>query len=323
VLQGTLLAGTFNDLSSRLDDARRAADAQARSSIDQINSLAQQISELNAAILNANGADTENLKDQQSVALKSLAEIADVSVVLRADGASDVSIGQGRAIVVGGNQYVIDATPSGISGFVSLSLGGTDITSEISRGRLAGFLQARDSLIPGYQARLDDLAFGVAQQVNAVHQTGTDLNGATGNNFFAPLAGAAGAAAAIAVDAGVAGDSDLVAASQTGAAGDNGIAKAIASLRDARGLTGSATFSDAWGQLVYRVGSDTATARAQQQSRHEVVNQVGKLLDQVEGVSLDEEAALMLRFQRGYEANAKYFSAIESVLTTLMNMVNS
>ena len=86
---------------------------------------------------------------------------------------------------------------------------------------------------------------------------------------------------------------------------------------------GSATFGESWGQLVYRVGTDTQTARAEQQSRGVVLDQVSRLRDQVSGVSLDEEAASMLKFQRGYEANARFFSTVNDVLDTLMNVVGA
>ena len=49
--------------------------------------------------------------------------------------------------------------------------------------------------------------------------------------------------------------------------------------------------------------------------------QVARLRDQVSGVSLDEEAASMIKFQRAYEANAKYFSTVDEMLLTLMRTV--
>jgi flagellar hook-associated protein 1 FlgK len=88
-------------------------------------------------------------------------------------------------------------------------------------------------------------------------------------------------------------------------------------------MAGGATFAENWGQFLYRVGSDSLTARSRADGHHDVVSQVGNLLDQFEGVSMDEEAAMMLRFQRGYEANAKYFSTIDRLLDTLFNMVGA
>lgn len=322
VQQGQLLARAFNVMSTNFADARTAADSQIRSGVGRINSLAAQIASLNASIGNAGGADAESLRDQQGVALKKLSGLADITVTQQVDGTASVSIGTGRALVVGGDAYALGIGSAGISGEATITSQGVDITSEISRGSVGGELLVRDQFVPGYQARLDQLAFGVAQQVNTLHAAGYDANGHTGQTLFTPLGSAAGAAAALAVDPALAGDSSLVAASSTGAAGDNRAAKAIANLRDARTMSGgTASLSDVWSQLVFRVGSDSQTAQAQQHSSQEIVNQIAKLRDQVSGVSLDEESANMLKFQRAYQANARLFSAVEQTLTTLMSMV--
>jgi flagellar hook-associated protein 1 FlgK len=135
------------------------------------------------------------------------------------------------------------------------------------------------------------------------------------------LTGSTGAAAAIRLDPAIAGDASLIAASATTEAGGNTVARAIAALRDATVLEGgTATFHDAWGQLVYRVGRDVLNAQSDQSSRSEIVNQVETLRDQVSGISLDEEAAMMLRFQRAYEANARFFRVIDETLEMLMQL---
>jgi flagellar hook-associated protein 1 FlgK len=60
---------------------------------------------------------------------------------------------------------------------------------------------------------------------------------------------------------------------------------------------------------------------ATRKSRHDIVTTLTRLRDAVSGVSLDEEASTMLKFQRAYEANAKYFSVVSDMLDTLMGMV--
>lgn len=320
VLQGRLLARSFNDISARLNDSRRSADVQVRGAVENINRLAAEVSAINQAINAANGGEIEGLRDRQTQALKEMAGLADISVLQRSDGGVDVSIGEGRALVMGANVYRVAMVDTPPSGFARLEMGGTDMTAEIARGELAGMLEVRDVMIPGYQARLDTIAFTVAQEVNTLHQGGSDLAGNAGGNFFATIGAPAGAAAAITLDAALAADSDLVAASLTGAQGDNGAAKQIASLRDARVVNGSSTFSESWGQLVYRVGTDSQTAIAQQKSRTEVVAQVEFLRDQVSGVSLDEESGLLMRYQRAYEANARYFQAVDTMLATLLHL---
>jgi flagellar hook-associated protein 1 FlgK len=48
---------------------------------------------------------------------------------------------------------------------------------------------------------------------------------------------------------------------------------------------------------------------------------VDALRDQVSGVSLDEEAMHLLKFQRAYEANARFFSVIDQTLEMLLQTV--
>ena len=62
-------------------------------------------------------------------------------------------------------------------------------------------------------------------------------------------------------------------------------------------------------------------AKAERKSRGEIVLQIEALRDSVSGVSLDEEAANMLKFQRAYEANARFFMTVDSAIDTLINMV--
>jgi len=222
--------------------------------------------------------------------------------------------------VVGANVYGVTATSAGPQGFATLSTGGFDISAEISGGSIGGQLRVRDTLVPGYRASLDQLAYGVATSVNTAHQAGYDLNGAAGGAFFAPLATATGAAAAIAVNAAVAGDTRLIAAGGTTTAGDNQAARAIANLRSAA-LPGGGTPLNGWSSLVYQVGADRQGASQEQTSRGEVVKQLQNLRDQTSGVSMDEEAAAMMKFQRAYEANARFFSAVNQSFDTLIQMV--
>ena len=160
--------------------------------------------------------------------------------------------------------------------------------------------------------------------MNTLHATGYDLSGTAGGDFFSfspSVTSAAGAAAAIRLDPAIQSNASLIAASGTTEVGGNTVARAIATLRDSRVLSGgTATFSDAWGQLVYRVGRDVSDAQSEQKNRSEIVNQVETLRDQVSGISLDEEAAQMLRFQRAYEANARFFRVIDDTLQLLFQL---
>lgn len=324
ILKGQALATAFGDMTERLTLAQRDTDTRIRGVVDQINALATEIASLNESIARgvAIGTDVQVLRDRQGEAIKSLSELVAVDVIARDDGGYDVTFGLGRPLVIGASDFQITATPVGPSGLVSLSANGVDVGGEVASGVLGGLLQVRDTLIPGYISRLDEIAYGVATEVNTRHQAAFDAGGAAGLAFFDPPAATAGAAAALAVNAAVAADPSRVAAAGTPDPGDNSAARNLAALRDSRVMFGgTATLHDAWGRLMYQAGTDTQVARQDERTRREIVMQVEALRDSVSGVSLDEEAAGLIRFQRAYEANARFFTTVDSVLQTLLTMV--
>src|SRR5712691_2564786 len=320
LLQGETLAQTFQEMSRRLESSQVDTDRSIRSTVDEVNALAQRIAVLNQSMGGPQDASQTHLQDEQAGLVRKLSELVDISVIDRENGGGvDISFGNGRSLVIGDQARALVATPTGPSGLSTLSVAGNPITSEITGGKLGGLLNVRDVNIPDYMNQLDTLAFSVANEVNSAHTAGYTLSGAAAGDFFVAPAAVAGAARAMAVETAIAGDVGLIAASGTGQAGDNVTATTIARLRDARVLNGNtATFSDGWSQLVYRVGRDTQTAKAEKSSREEIVRQVDTLRDEVSGISLDEETMHLLKYQRAYEANARFFSAINSAIDTLI-----
>jgi flagellar hook-associated protein 1 FlgK len=286
-----------------------------------VNGLSAQIAKLNGQIAGGLDSDVSALVDQRTVAANTLADLVGATVTANSDGTISLTAGQGRPLVIGTMAVPLQIGQSAGTGLATIQSQGVEVTPELTGGQIGGWLQVRDTLVPSYQSQLDQFAYDVATTVNAVHATGYGSGGGTGQNFFAPPSGVAGAAKAMAVDAAVAADSSLVAASSTGTAGDNQTAAAIAALRNVSlGPSGSSP-ADAWAQLVYRVGADAADAVNSTTTRHQIVNQLGTLRDAVSGVSSDEEAANLMKFQRAYEANARYFVTISQTLDALMAMV--
>jgi flagellar hook-associated protein 1 FlgK len=321
VRQGDALAQSFGTLAADFDAARRDADQSIRTAVDEVNELARQVAQFNAQIM-IGSPQAETLRDQRGVALGRLAELAGTAVIEQSDGSMDVTLASGRALVIGGYSYDLGVVNVGPAGHASITLGDATVTGEITTGRIGGLLAVRDVVIPGYSASLDQLAYDLATEVNTRHAAGFDANGAAGGAFFTPPAAVAGAAASLTISAAIAADSRLIAGSATGAPGDNGTARALAGLRTERVLLGgTASAEEAWSQITYRVGADIASARTTAASHDQILLQLSRLRDQASGVSLDEEAANLMRYQRAYEANARYFTTIVDTLDTLMEMV--
>jgi flagellar hook-associated protein 1 FlgK len=322
--QGDALASAFRSIAGRFEAERRDADRQIGGAVESVNRLAARIALQNRTLSTSPPETALGVRDEQGLLIRQLSELIDLQVLEHEDGSIDVSMAGGRALVVGGNVYELSADPRPVDGYLELSANGAVVTGQIAGGRLGGLLAVRDVNIPDYQSRLDVLAYETAQQVNALHAAGYDLDGAAGGDFFSfspAVVTSAGAAAAIVLDATVAGDPRTIAAAGVTEAGDNQNARAIAALRDARVLDGgTATLSEGWGQLVYGIGSDTMFAEDEQRSRQEVVRQIDALRDEVSGVSLDEEAMHLLKFQRAYEAIAHFFRTIDRSIDTLMAM---
>lgn len=327
IVEGQALARAFNEMADRLQTARRDADVELRAGVAQINALAGQIADINAALAEAGPNNSAGLQDQMAAALTSLSELVDINVIQRADGLFDVTIGSGRTLVLGGQTYDLSLVSQPPDGFASITTDGADttidLTAEITGGKIAGLLQVRDVLAPDYQSQLDQLAYSMATDLNAVVTSGFDLTGAAGVNFFDPPAGVAGAARLLSVNAAVAADTNLVVAAGTTAAGNNEIAKAVAALQDQPMGGGQARPIDAWSNLVSAVATDSRSAQQARASHEQVSQQLKNLRDQISGVSIDEEAAMLLRFQRAYEANAKFFQIADETLGILMRLAGA
>ena len=120
----------------------------------------------------------------------------------------------------------------------------------------------------------------------------------------------------------IAGDARYIAAGRSGAPGDNANALALADLGNQRLLaSGTQTFADAIASLQSRIGTDAQRAQSELETNNAIRTQLENSRDAVSGVSLDEEAVDLIKFQRAYQASAKYISVIdqlmEDIVTTL------
>jgi flagellar hook-associated protein 1 len=314
------VASAFNQMSTSLAASAKEADTNVRAVVDEVNQKLSSLAKLNTALASTTDETTKlSLQDQQQAIISGLSELMDISVVSNADGSVAVAAGGGQSLVLGSKASTIGVASTSPNGYADLTLNGESITSDVTSGTLGGYLYLRDTLVPDYQARLDELATTFAAEVNAVHQSGYDLNGTGGVALFT-VALPTHAAATIAVNSVVANDLDRVAAAGVNLTGDNQNATELANLRDTEVLNGG-SFSDAWAQIVYRVASDVESANDTLASQKAVVDQLEALGNSVAGVSLDDEAVMLLQFQRAYEANAKYFQVISDAIETVIGLV--
>ena len=81
---------------------------------------------------------------------------------------------------------------------------------------------------------------------------------------------------------------------------------------------GTASFTDAYGELVANVGTQTRQAQVNNDVQSAVLQQSRDALGAASGVNLDEEAADLVRFQQAYQAAAQIISVADQVFQTLI-----
>ncbi|MHC2252628.1 flagellar hook-associated protein 1 FlgK [Bradyrhizobium embrapense] len=186
------LAAVTNQLqqtSSGIQKLRSNADQDIASSVTDINSDLQQISDLNKQIKQeaAAGQSTADLEDQRNSALQDLASQINVSYFTTSSGDLQVYTGSGQALVdstahplsytaapgvTAATTYVAGSATSGFSG---ITVNGVDITSQISSGKISALITLRDQTLPAAQSQLDELAQQLASSVNAVSNQGSSV----------------------------------------------------------------------------------------------------------------------------------------------------
>jgi flagellar hook-associated protein 1 FlgK len=317
------LATAFNQTANNLTTLQRNADLSVQQSVSQINSLTAQIAQVNQQVVSATktGENAGPFEDQRQQLINQLSNYIDVSEVDAGSNGLTLTTSAGSPLVVGNQSFALTTQANTTTGFQDVYDNGSDITSQISGGALAGEIQIRDQEIPSVQNSLDTLAYNLSTAVNTQSTKGFDLNGNPGGSLFTPLTQVAGSAASLSV---AITDPSLIAASGTAgptSSGDNSNANALLALQNnniVAGQTPLGYYSD----LVFKIGNDVSTAQSTQQAGSQTLLQLQNLQGGVSGVDINEEAANLMRFQTAYQASAQVATVINTLLQTTINMVN-
>ncbi len=317
--EGATLAREFSDATQRLNQLSADNRQRIDDTVERINSLTGRIAELNQALapLTINGQDGGALQDQRQLALEELAELIDLQSFETENGTINVTTSTGLPLVLAGQPNALTANPT--SAGIEVRLDGQDITSDIQGGELGGFLRLDRQVIPSFLDDLNTLAEELATQVNAIHVGGQDLNGAAGQPFFTFTPGTAASSLTVNIS-----DPAQVAAGAPGTGpGDVSVAQQLSDLRDQTFASlGDHTLNDFYSNVVFRAGLESRNVRESLLTQSSIVQDVRLQIDSVTGVSLDEEAILLVQFQRSYEANARVIRVIDELLEETMNLVS-
>ncbi|GII24520.1 flagellar hook-associated protein FlgK [Planosporangium mesophilum] len=316
---------THDALGSLFTTSREQLDAIAT----DINSTAAQVAQLNQAVVRGTqaGLPVNELADQRDRLVMHLTELTGATAQLRENGSLDVTLGGSglvngdvaRQLTVGGARRLEDVAGAPVT------LTWTDNNAQVivPSGQVASSLEALNSIIPDYSARLDGVAKTLADTVNALHvgpPAGTaqayDRSGAAGGAFFGAPSGATVTASNISV---LITDPNKVAASGTTATGgtlDGTNADLIAGIGVSVGSP-----DKAFRNLVSNLGVAAQRADRRAAVQDTLTKDVDSSRQAQAGVNLDEEMTNLIAYQRAYQAASKVISTLDSTFDSLINMV--
>ncbi len=312
------LTTSINEAYGFVEALKDNTNIQVRSDIDKINAIASEIAGLNEKILVANaqaGGSTSGsitLEQRRDKLLFDLADITDFTVGFQSNGMVRVTLGN-YALVDDSGAWGIELDNNQQPVW---SYDGSPV--EIQGGRLGGSLEARDSVLPSIMAELDSIASALIDNVNQIHRTGYGLNNTTGLDFFT-----GNSAKSIDINPVLFNAPESVATAATAnSIGDNSTALQIVDLAQTPVLGGTpptASLNEAYRGFITDLGTRAQRANFNRSSSEQVFDHLQDRRQALSGVSLDEEVAYLLGYEKAFQAGARIITVMDEMLDQVIN----
>lgn len=341
-------AGVNQDLKTNVTQLNAYAE--------QLAALNESISRATAA-----GAAANELQDQRDLLLDKLSGLTGLAVTKTAQGGDEenplfsVSIGS-QTLVSGGSCHTL-ACYAGADGMYGVRWADSGAEFVPCGGALAAQLELRDGDgsgdtyqgIPYYQGQLDSFARTLAQVFNEGsgtyqgHAAGYGTDGSTGICFFTcddqsssdfKAGGTTVAtqyarvtAATLSLSKDVQDDESKIAAAKSDpTAADSGVddnenANTLAQLCQAK-VFGGSTPEDSMNAIITVLGTNSAYAQRLGDNLSAIVANVDTRRTSVFGVSTNEEASNLTKYEQAYEASAKVLTAWDDLYTTTLSLLD-
>ena len=327
------MVNDFHRLRTEVDSVREHIDARIEGYVREVNASADDLRDLNMRIKVAEvgGAVPNDLLDKRDMALRKLGTFMDLNMHKAEDGGYKVDIkGVGPLVsTTEAQKFEVERTGADHQGKEANSLdirtssNTTGIVTHLLKGgKLGALLEVRDQILSQVRDRLDDLAYTLTSAVNEIHEQGFTRNGMQGVAFFKQLGDRGRAAELFELsDAVKANVNNIAAAAQADAPSDNRIAIAISGIQGQKLMNGAKSTMDDWyNSIISDVGVAASKTRGAMTQQHDIVTQLGKIRDQISGVSIDEETTALMQFQHAFDASAKVIQVADECLKTVLDL---
>lgn len=333
--QARNVAAAFKSVDKELKLNRDGLNQTVMHEAKELSDITKQIASLNVRIneLEVGGnSEANDLHDQRDAMVSKLASKININYYTDKEGLLVIR-GPNESLLVERGLYStfdVSRNPQN-DGQYDLMVNAFDgdssknISSGIQSGSLAGILHVRDNIAKGLINDTSELAYSFVNEVNAVHRTGFGLNDykmSQGRDFFSPIGNGADAAMNIEVTDLIANSTDAISfGSSPNAVGDNVVVNDLLRLRDKRVLdNNNASFVDYYANYVGVLGSEAVRSRHKAETDNIVFSDILARKEGVSGVSLDEEAAQMIKWQTSFTASSKVITTVDEMIETVLGL---
>lgn len=310
------LAAKVDTIKESFDIVKGDVQADFKAKIGVINDTLSQIQNLNTKIfeLNTTGASPNDLLDERDTLINELSSLTNINITYDSNNVATISIG---------GVFAVDGAKAVKFGF-SEEDGKMEMVSEFSGnvvnftgGEMYALHDVYSTKLPEYQLQLNDVVNTIRDEVNNIHQTGYTLDEPplTDVDFFSVSTDGK-----LVINSKILDDSYQIAVSADGTSGNGDIATQISELINQKKVNNQ-TILEAYSGLVSKVANHKQSAEKMAETDKIVMNQLEIQKASYSGVSIDEEMANVINFQKSYDASAKLISVANEMLETIITMV--
>ena len=319
-----ILTDNFKAVSTTLTDAINTQNASLVPLTDSINATLNNIAQLNGQIKTTElvSGNANEIRDQRDQLVRDVSKQIGITYTENSDGTTDIKYADGgAALVTGATAGAFSLTINAGTGLYDVSVtppGGAAAIVTPTTGQLGATMALRDTIIPGYLAKVDALASTIITEVNTQHKLGFDQSGVAGKDFFTGTT-----AATISLNsADITGTDKIAASGNTSLLGDNSNALALAQLQAKKVMsTNTAAFGSYFNGLVSQIGLDVQSSKNTVAQDEAFTKQLTTLRESNSGVSLDEELTNLVKYQRSYQASAKLINTATEMMDTVIGLI--
>ena len=310
------LTDTFGRLDQRLGELTTNTENALAGNVEKANGLLDKVASLNEQIesARAGGSPDYAAEDQRDQTIKELSKLLPVEAQENRSDGYTLTV-DGMTVVQGDDATTLSTeNKNDPSKPTRVEFGDTGVAFEPGEeggGEIGAQARLLNDTLPGVQKDLDGLAESVVEDVNEEHRKGFDQNGDDEEDFFKPSGTTAGN-----IELNVDGPKDIAAVAGDGSGnplpGDTTPAQTIADV--ASDLTTGAT------DLAVGVGTQVQEAAAKEEAQAAVGERVQAQIEDVSGVSVDQQLSSLIEQQQQFAASAQVLTTAREVSSTLLSI---